>query len=146
MLTSTCLVAFLVSQAAAKQMIQQGNGGRIINISSVHEDAPMPTNAVYCASKGGLRMLACTIAVELAKYNITVNKIGPGAIYTPIDEDIEAKPELEKALMTEIPLNRWGQPSDVAGLAVYLASDQAGYITGPPYFIHCGMLRQAGIY
>ena len=60
-------------------------------------------------------MLARTIAVELAKHNITVNNIGPGAIYTPIDADIEAKPELEKALMGEIPLNRWGQPSDVAG-------------------------------
>lgn len=137
---------FLVSQAAAKQMIQQGNGGRIINISSVHEDLPMPTNAVYCASKGGLRMLTRTIAVELAKHNITVNNIGPGAIYTTIDADIEAKPELEKALMTEIPLNRWGQPSDVAGLAVYLASDEAGYITGSTYFIDGGMLRQAGSY
>lgn len=137
---------FLVSQAAAKQMIQQGGGGRIINISSVHEDLPMPTNAVYCASKGALRMLARTIAVELAKHNITVNNIGPGAIYTPIDADIEAKPELEKALMTEIPLNRWGQPSDVAGLAVYLASDEAGYVTGSTYFIDGGMLRQAGSY
>lgn len=137
---------FLVSQAAAKQMIQQGDGGRIINISSVHEDLPMPTNAVYCASKGALRMLARTIAVELAKYNITVNNIGPGAIYTPIDADIEAKPELEKALMSEIPLNRWGQPSDVAGLAVYLASDEAGYVTGSTYFIDGGMLRQSGSY
>lgn len=137
---------FLVAQTAAKQMIKQGKGGRIINISSVHEDLPMPTNAVYCASKGGLRMLARTIAVELAKYNITVNNIGPGAIYTPIDADIEAKPELEKALMGEIPLNRWGQPSDVAGLAVYLASDEAGYVTGSTYFIDGGMLRQSGSY
>jgi glucose 1-dehydrogenase len=137
---------FLVAQTAAKQMIKQGNGGRIINVSSVHEDLPMPTNAVYCASKGGLRMLARTIAVELAKYNITVNNIGPGAIYTPIDADIEAKPELEKALMGEIPLNRWGQPSDVAGLAVYLASDEAGYVTGSTYFIDGGMLRQSGSY
>jgi glucose 1-dehydrogenase len=137
---------FLVAQTAAKQMIKQGNGGRIINVSSVHEDLPMPTNAMYCASKGGLRMLARTIAVELAKYNITVNNIGPGAIYTPIDADIEAKPELEKALMGEIPLNRWGQPSDVAGLAVYLASDEAGYVTGSTYFIDGGMLRQSGSY
>jgi glucose 1-dehydrogenase len=137
---------FLVAQAASKQMISQGSGGRIINISSVHEDLPMPTNAVYCASKGGLRMLARTIAVELAKYNITVNNIGPGAIYTPIDADIESKPELEKALMSEIPLNRWGQPSDVAGLAVYLASDEAGYVTGSTYFIDGGMLRQSGSY
>jgi glucose 1-dehydrogenase len=137
---------FLVAQAAARQMIRQGNGGRIINISSVHEDLPMPTNAVYCAAKGGLRMLARTIAVELAKYNITVNNIGPGAIYTPIDADIEAKPELEKALMSEIPLNRWGRPEDVAGLAVYLASAEASYVTGSTYFIDGGMLRQSGSY
>lgn len=137
---------FLVAQAAAKQMIQQGHGGRIINISSVHEDLPMPTNAIYCASKGGLRMLARTIAVELAKHNITVNNIGPGAIYTPIDADIEAKPELEKALMSEIPLNRWGQPADVAAVATFLASDEAAYVTGSTYFVDGGMLRQAGSY
>jgi len=137
---------FLVSQAAARQMIKQGQGGRIINISSIHEDLPMPTNAAYCASKGGLRMLTRTIAVELAKYNITVNNIGPGAVYTPIDADIQAKPELEKALMAEIPLNRWGKPEEIAGLAVYLASDEASYVTGSTYFIDGGMLRQAGSY
>lgn len=137
---------FLVSQAAARQMIQQGKGGRLINISSVHEDLPMPTNAPYCISKGGLRMLTRTIAVELAKANITVNNIGPGAVFTPIDADVEAKPEMEKALMGEIPLNRWGKPEEIAGLAVYLASDEAGYITGATYFIDGGMLRQSGSY
>ena len=137
---------FLVAQAAARQMISQGEGGRIINISSVHEDLPMPTNAAYCASKGGLRMLARTIAVELAKDKITVNNIGPGAVYTPIDADIEGKPEMEKALMAEIPLNRWGKPEEIAGLAVFLASDEAGYITGSTYFIDGGMLRQSGSY
>jgi glucose 1-dehydrogenase len=116
------------------------------SISSVHEDLPMPTNAPYCASEGGLRMLARTISVELAKYNITVNNIAPGAIYTRIDADIEAKPELEKALMAEIPVNRWGEPEDVAGLAVYLASDEAGYVTGSTYFIDGGMLQQSGSY
>ena len=137
---------FLVAQAAAKQMIQQGNGGRIINISSVHEDLPMPTNAAYCASKGGLRMLTRTIAVELAKHNITVNNVGPGAVYTPIDADIEAKPEMEKALMGEIPLNRWGQPADVAAVVTFLASDEASYVTGSTYFVDGGMLRQSGSY
>ncbi len=136
----------LVAQAAAKQMVKQGQGGRIINISSVHEDLPMPTNAPYCASKGALRMLTRTIAVELAKYKITVNNIGPGAIYTPIDADIEAQPEIEKLLMAEIPLNRWGKPEEVAGLAHYLASDEASYVTGSTFFIDGGMLRQAGSY
>ncbi len=135
---------FLCIQAAAKQMIAQGGGGRIINISSIHEDLPMPTNAPYCATKGALRMLMRTAAVELAPQQITVNNIGPGAIYTPIDADIEANPEIEKALMAEIPLGRWGKPEDVAELAVYLASDAAGYCTGSTFFIDGGMLRQAG--
>ena len=137
---------FLVSQAAARQMIRQGHGGRLINISSVHEDLPMPTNAAYCMSKGGLRMLTRTIAVELGKDKITENNIGPGAVFTPIDADVEAKPEMEKALMSEIPLGRWGKPEEIAGLAVYLASDEAAYITGSTYFIDGGMLRQSGSY
>jgi len=137
---------FIVSQTAARQMIKQGNGGRIINISSIHEDLPMPTNAAYCASKGGLRMLTRTICVELAKDKITVNNIGPGAVYTPIDADIQANPTLEKALMDEIPLSRWGKPEEIAGLAAYLASDEASYITGSTFFIDGGMLRQSGSY
>ena len=84
--------------------------------------------------------------MELAKHNITVNNIGPGAVFTPIDADIEAQPELEKALMAEIPLNRWGKPEEIAGLAVYLASEEAAYVTGSTYFIDGGMLRQAGSY
>ncbi len=135
---------FLCSQAAAKQMIAQGNGGRIINISSIHEDLPMPTNAPYCASKGGLRMLMRTIAVELAQYKITVNNIGPGAIYTPIDKDVEENKTLNDAILAEIPLHRWGQPSEVGDLAVFLASDKASYITGSTHFIDGGMLRNAG--
>jgi glucose 1-dehydrogenase len=137
---------FLVAQAAARQMALQGRGGRVINISSVHEDLPMPTNAAYCASKGGLRMLMRTIAVELARYQITVNNIGPGAVFTPIDADVEAKPAMEKALMAEIPLGRWGKPEEIAGLATFLASDEAAYVTGATYFIDGGMLRQAGSY
>jgi glucose 1-dehydrogenase len=137
---------FLVCQSAARQMIKQAQGGRLINISSVHEDLPMPTNAAYCASKGGLRMLMRTIAVELGKDKITVNNIGPGAVYTPIDADIEAQPEMEKALMGEIPLNRWAKPEEIAGLAVFLASDEAAYVTGSTYFIDGGMLRQSGSY
>jgi glucose 1-dehydrogenase len=135
---------WLGCQAAAQQMVKQGGGGRIINISSVHEDLPMPTNAPYCTAKGGLRMLTRTIAVELAPHQITVNNIGPGAIFTPIDADIEANPDLEKQLMAEIPLGRWGKPEDVAELAIYLASDAAAYVTGSTYFIDGGMLRQAG--
>jgi glucose 1-dehydrogenase len=135
---------FLCAQAAAKAMIRQGGGGRIINISSIHEDLPMPTNAPYCAAKGGVRMLMRTIAVELAPHKITVNNIAPGAIYTPIDADIEADPKMEAALMAEIPLGRWGKPEEVADLAIFLASDSASYCTGSTFFIDGGMIRQAG--
>ena len=135
---------FLCSQAAAKQMIAQGGGGRIINISSIHEDLPMPTNAPYCATKGGLRMLMRTIAVELAPHQITVNNIGPGAIYTPIDKDVESDPQLNDRILAEIPMGRWGKPEEVAQLAVYLASDDAAYVTGSTHFIDGGMLRNAG--
>lgn len=135
---------FLCSQAAAKQMIAQGAGGRIINISSIHEDLPMPTNAPYCATKGGLRMLMRTIAVELAPHQITVNNIGPGAIYTPIDKDVESDTKLNHQILAEIPMGRWGKPEEVAHLAVYLASDDAAYITGSTHFIDGGMLRNSG--
>jgi glucose 1-dehydrogenase len=135
---------FLCCQEAAKQMIHQGNGGRIINISSIHEDLPMPTNAPYCASKGGLRMLMRTIAVELAPHQITVNNIGPGAIYTPIDKDVETDAQLGDRILAEIPMGRWGKPEEVAELAVYLASAAAAYVTGSTYFIDGGMLRHAG--
>jgi len=135
---------WLGSQAAARQMTKQGGGGRIINISSVHEDLPMPTNAPYCAAKGGLRMLMRTIAVELAPHGITVNNIGPGAIDTPMDAPLKAQPELMKELLAEIPLGRMGRPEEVAELAVYLASDPAAYVTGSTFFIDGGMLRQSG--
>lgn len=135
---------FLCCQAAARQMIKQGSGGRLINISSVHEDLPMPTNAPYCATKGGLRMLTRTIAVELAPHQITVNNIGPGAIFTPIDADVEANIKLEQRLMAEIPLGRWGKPQDIAAMAAFLASDDGAYCTGSTFFVDGGMLRQAG--
>ena len=101
---------FLCSQAAAKQMIAQGAGGRIINISSIHEDLPMPTNAPYCATKGGLRMLMRTIAVELAHHQITVNNIGPGAIYTPIDKDVESDTKLNDRILAKIPWDDGASP------------------------------------
>jgi glucose 1-dehydrogenase len=135
---------FLCCQAAAKQMIRQGHGGRIVNISSIHEDLPLVLNAAYSASKGGLRMLMRTIAVELAAHKIGVNNIGPGAIRTPIDASEEGDAAADARLMAEIPMRRWGTPDEVAQLAVYLASDAAAYITGSTFFIDGGMLRNAG--
>ena len=135
---------WLGCQIAGRQMVKQGDGGRIINTSSVHEDVAMPTNAAYCAAKGGLRMLMRTVAVELAPHNITVNNIAPGAVYTPIDAEIEADPKLNEQILSEIPLHRWGKPEEIADLAVFLASDKSAYITGSTYVVDGGMMRQAG--
>ncbi len=136
--------AYLCSKAAAKQMIAQGRGGRIVNISSIHEDVTAPTNAPYCATKGAVRMLMRTIAVELAPYKITVNNVGPGAVDTPMDEATKRNPVLDQELLSEIPLRRWAEPPEIAALVAYLCSDAASYITGTTMFIDGGMMRQAG--
>jgi glucose 1-dehydrogenase len=135
---------WLGCQIAARQMVQQGRGGRIINISSVHEEITMPTNAAYCASKGGIRMLTRTIAVELAQYGITVNDVCPGAIDTPIDAPVKRDPEKMKTLLGEIPMRRMGKPEEIAQLCVYLASEDAAYVTGASLFIDGGMSKQSG--
>jgi glucose 1-dehydrogenase len=135
---------FLCAQQAAKQMIAQGGGGRIINISSVHEDIPMTLNAAYSASKGGIRMLMRTIAVELAPHGILVNNVAPGAVYTPIDAEVEANKEEYAELLAEIPLNRMAKPEEVAALCAFLASDEASYSTGSTFFIDGGMSQKGG--
>ena len=135
---------FYCSRSAAKQMIAQARGGRIVNISSIHEDVAAPTNAPYCASKGGVRMLARTIALELAPHGITVNNVAPGAIDTPMDAATIADKKLDTELLDEIPLHRWGTPEEVAELVLWLCSDAASYITGTTVVIDGGMMRQAG--
>jgi glucose 1-dehydrogenase len=135
---------WLGCQEAARQLVEQGGPGRIINVSSVHEDRPMPTNSPYCAAKGGVRMLMRTIAVELAPYCITVNNIAPGAIDTPMDAPLKKHPDQMEELLSEIPLGRMGEPEEVAALAVYLASDASAYVTGSTFTIDGGMMRQAG--
>lgn len=136
--------AFFCAQAAAREMVKRKTAGRIINISSVHEDLPMPQNAPYCCAKGGMRMLTRTICLELAPNNITVNNIAPGAVHTPIDADVEADPEKMAALLKEIPLHRMAQPEEIAKLALYLASDAAAYITGSTYIIDGGLSVSTG--
>lgn len=136
--------AYLCCKAAARQMIAQARGGRIVNISSIHEDVTAPTNAPYCAAKGGLRMLMRTIAVELAPYKITVNNVAPGAVDTPMDAKTKANPKLDDELLSDIPLHRWGRPDEIAGLVVWLCTEAASYITGATLFIDGGMMRQAG--
>jgi glucose 1-dehydrogenase len=135
---------WLGCQAAAKQMVAQGDPGRIINVSSVHEDLAMPTNSPYCATKGGVRMLMRTLAVELAPHEITVNNIAPGAIDTPMDAPLKQDPDKMNELLAEIPLGRMGKPEEVANLALFLASDDSSYVTGSTLFVDGGMIRQAG--
>jgi glucose 1-dehydrogenase len=136
--------SFFCAQAAAREMIARQIAGRIVNISSVHEDLAMPQNAPYCCAKGGLRMLTRTISLELAPYHITVNNIAPGAVHTPIDADVEADPAKLAALLQEIPLHRMGQPEEIARLALYLASDVAGYVTGSTFVIDGGLSINTG--
>lgn len=135
---------WLCSQSAAKQMVRQKSGGRIINISSVHEDLTMPTNAPYCAAKGGLRMLMRTIAVELAPYNITVNNVCPGAVDTPMDRKLKENEKKYEALLDEIPLHRMARPEEIAKMCVYLASEDASYITGASFVVDGGMTKKSG--
>lgn len=135
---------WLGAQTAAKRMVEQKRGGRIINISSVHEDIAMPTNAAYCATKGAIRMLTRTIAVGLAEYGITVNDVCPGAIDTPMDAPLKRDPKEMDELLGEIPIGRMGKPEEVAELCVYLASDAAAYVTGASFFIDGGMSKKSG--
>jgi glucose 1-dehydrogenase len=135
---------WICSQLAARQMAKAKRGGRIINISSVHEDITMPSNAPYCASKGGMKMLMRTIAVELAPLNITVNNVCPGAIDTPIQDELKKDRHKVDELLSEIPLRRMGDPEEVAGLCLFLASDEGSYVTGASYLIDGGMTKQSG--
>ena len=136
--------AFFCAQAAAREMVKRKTPGRIINVSSVHEDIPMPKNAPYCCAKGGLRMMTRTSCLELAPYNITVNNIAPGAVDTPIDADVKADPEKMNALLAEIPLHRMGQPEEIGKLALYLASDASAYVTGSTFIIDGGLSVNTG--
>lgn len=132
---------FFLSQAFVRRLRNSEKPGRIINISSVHEDMVFPGFATYCCSKGGLRMLMRDLAVELGALGITVNNVAPGAIITPINKTLlEDKPKLD-ALLANIPLGRLGTPEDVAGVVAFLASDDAAYITGSTFVIDGGLMR-----
>ena len=133
--------AFFLSQAFVKRLIDSKQPGRIINISSVHEDMVFPHFDSYSASKGGLRMLMRNLAVELGPHNITVNNIAPGAIITPINKSLLNNKEQLQALLNNIPLGRMGTSAEVAGMVAYLASEEAAYITGSTFIIDGGLMR-----
>ncbi len=133
--------AFFLTQAFVQKLKAAGKPGRIINISSVHEDMAFPHFASYCMSKGGMRMMTRDLCVELAPLGILINNVAPGAIQTPINASLmQNKPELD-ALLRNIPLGRMGTIDDVAGLVAFLAGDEAGYMTGSTYVVDGGLLR-----
>jgi glucose 1-dehydrogenase len=133
--------AFFGTQIAAKQMIKQGGGGRIINVTSVHEDWPMPGNTAYCLSKGGMRMLTRTAGVELAPHGVLVVGVGPGAVATPINVSTMKDPTLMAKLDAAIPLGRMAQPEEIANVVVFLAGDGASYLTATTIFADGGMMQ-----
>jgi len=135
--------AFFGTQVAAKQMIKQGQGGRIINITSVHEDWPMPGNTAYCLSKGGVRMLTRTAGVELAPHNILVVGVGPGAVATPINLSTMNDPVLLKKLDAAIPLGRMAKPEEIASVVGFLAGDGATYLTATTIFADGGIMQSS---
>jgi glucose 1-dehydrogenase len=130
---------FFATQAMVRYLRAAGRGGRIINISSVHEELPFPHYAAYCASKGGLKMMTRTLAVELGPLGITINGIAPGAIETPMNRALLRDEPRLRQLLRQIPLGRMGQPHDVAGLATFLASDEAAYVTGATFTVDGGL-------
>jgi glucose 1-dehydrogenase len=131
--------AFFATQAVVQHLQATKRTGKIINISSVHEELPFPNFAPYCASKGGIKMLTRNLAVELAPLGITINNVAPGAIETPINTKLLNDPEKLGALLKNIPLNRLGQPSDVAAMVAFLASADADYITGSTFVVDGGL-------
>ena len=115
--------------------------GSIVNISSVHEDMSFPGFSTYCLSKGAMRMFTRNLSVELGPLGITINNVAPGAIATPINKNLLENKNEVSALLNNIPIGRIGTISDVAGLASFLASDDAAYITGSTYVIDGGLMR-----
>jgi glucose 1-dehydrogenase len=135
--------AFFGTQIAAKQMISQGSGGRIINVSSVHEDWPMPGNTPYCLSKGGMRMLTRTAGVELAPHGVLVVGVGPGAVDTPINKATEEDPEAMKRLNTAIPIGRMAESSEIGSVVAFLAGPGATYLTATTVFVDGGIMQSS---
>lgn len=135
--------AFFGTQIAAKQMVAQGGGGRIINITSVHEDWPMPGNTAYCLAKGGMRMLTRTAGVELAPHGIGVVGVGPGAVATPINLATMNDPALLAKLNAAIPLGRMAEPDEIANVVVFLAGAGASYVTATTIFADGGIMQSS---
>jgi glucose 1-dehydrogenase len=131
---------FFATQAFARHRRDVKQPGKVINISSVHEELPFPNFTAYCMAKGGMKMMMRNLAIELAPLGITVNNIAPGAIETPINQKLLNDPKLLNPLLENIPLGRLGKTQDVAGVAAFLASADADYITGATIVVDGGLL------
>jgi glucose 1-dehydrogenase len=131
---------FFATQTFVQHLMATQRTGKIINISSVHEELPFPNFTAYCASKGGMKMMTRNLAVELGALGITINNVAPGAIETPINTKLLNDPVKLGVLLKNIPLGRLGQPGDVASLVAFLASADADYVTGSTFFVDGGLL------
>src|SRR6266700_2126673 len=130
---------FLCGQAFARQMKEQ-DGGVIINIASVNAESVNPTTVHYCVSKGGVRTLTKAMALAMAQAGVRVNAIGPGPVYTNLSKDRLDDPQALAATLAHIPMGRVAQSSDLAGAAVFLASDDSAYVTGITLYVDGGWL------
>jgi 2-dehydro-3-deoxy-D-gluconate 5-dehydrogenase len=135
-------VPFLLSQSVARFMIEKGEGGSIINITSLGAELGLGSVPGYTASKGGLKQLTKTLAFDWAKHKIRVNNIGPGYMRTDMTKRSYADPEMKKSRDNRIMLDRWGEPKDLAGPAVFFASDASVYITGQDIYVDGGWLAK----
>ncbi len=132
---------FLAGQAAARQMVKQGGGGAIINMSSVNAIVAIPNQVPYVVSKGGINQLTKVMAVALASHRIRVNGIGPGTILTELAKNaVLGNREAERKILSRTPLGRMGDPDEIANVAVFLASDEASYVTGQTIYPDGGRL------
>lgn len=135
--------AFTAGQEAARRMVAAGRGGRIVNVTSVHEHVPLRGSSAYCAAKGGLGLLTKVMALELAEHGITVNAIAPGEIATPMTGAHDEEPgEIKRPT---IPLGRPGHAREIAGAVAFLASDEASYVTGESFVVDGGLLLMAAV-
>ena len=135
--------AFVCAQAAARRMVAAGRGGRIVNVTSVHEHVPLEEAAAYCASKGGLGLLTKVMALELAPHGITVNAVAPGEVATPMTGADDVDPAtLERP---GVPLGRPGHANEIAAVVRFLASPEASYATGSSFVVDGGLLLMAAV-
>jgi glucose 1-dehydrogenase len=130
---------FLCTREAARIMRADGARGAIVMISSVHEVIPWRRFSHYCASKGGMKLFTQSVAYELAPHGIRVVSIAPGAVATPINEDVLENPEERRKVEEEVPLGRWGEVSDVANAVAWVSSERAAYVVGTTIFVDGGM-------